>query len=129
MPGLLQHAHKFAGPLENAPGDSAAGLQMAAFAAGSVCSVLWGGMLILKRQNPGNIYVSQVAPRSWGPALAVGDGATAQKYQHLTSVCSSPQEPLFAPTAASGTSNQQVRALRAAAGRAAVPLSVPLQRR
>jgi len=38
------------------------GLQMVAFAAGSVCSVLWGGMLILKRQNPGDIYGSQVAP-------------------------------------------------------------------
>jgi len=25
MPGMLQHAHKFAGPLKNAPGDSAAG--------------------------------------------------------------------------------------------------------
>ena len=65
-------------------------------------SVLWGGVLILKRQNPGDIYGPQVASRLWGPALAVGDGATAQKYQHLTSVCSSPQEPLFAPTAASG---------------------------
>jgi len=105
---------------------------MVAFAAGSVCSVLWGGVLILKRQNPGDIYGSQVAPRSWGPALALGDGATAQKYQHLTSVCSSPQEPLFAPTAASGAPSRWLttaRALQAAAGRAAVPLSVPLQRR
>jgi len=53
---------------------------MAAFAADSVCSVLWGGMLILKKQSPGNIYGSQVAPLSWGPALAVGDNATTQKY-------------------------------------------------
>ena len=53
---------------------------MAALAAGSVCSVLWGGMLVLKRQNPGNIYGSQVVLWLWGPALAVGDGATAQKY-------------------------------------------------
>ena len=31
---------------------------MAALAAGSECSVLWGGMLILKRQNPGYIWVT-----------------------------------------------------------------------
>jgi len=53
---------------------------MAALAAGSVCSVLWGGMLVLKRQNPEDTYGSQVALWLWGHALAVGDGATAQKY-------------------------------------------------
>jgi len=79
MPSVLQHAHNFAGPVKNAPGDSAAGSANGCFA-GSVCSVLWGGMLILKRQNPGDIYGSRVALWLWGPALAVGDGATAQKY-------------------------------------------------
>jgi len=53
---------------------------MAALAAGSVCSVHQGIMLILNRQNPGGIYGSQVALWLWGPALALGDGATAQKY-------------------------------------------------
>ena len=36
--------------------------------AGSVYSALWGGMLILKTQNPGGIYGSQVALWLWGPA-------------------------------------------------------------
>jgi len=53
---------------------------MAVLAADSAYSVLWGAILILKRQNPGDIYGSQVPLWLWGHALTVGDGATAQKY-------------------------------------------------
>jgi len=53
---------------------------MAVLSVGSVYSVFWGGMLILKRQNPGGIYGSQVVLWLWGSALDVGDGAMAQKY-------------------------------------------------
>jgi len=36
MPGVLQHAHEFAGPLQNAPGDLAAGVSIPAVASASV---------------------------------------------------------------------------------------------
>ena len=131
MPGLLQHAHKFSGSLKNAPGDSAAGSANGCFCCWQRIQRALGRRADSKETEPWEyIWVTS------GSAVmgACADGATAPKYQHLTSVCSSPQESLSAPTAAFRVDNGQGTAGGGGAGggasvsAAAASVSTPLVR-